>query len=203
MLFPPAAHSSIGATLAPMREDSPPDVAADRRTTADDWLPDAYELLRVLAGRALRRERASATLQPTLLVHEAYLRLAAGESRARFPDREEFLAAAGRALREVLVDHARRRDAAKRGGRWSRVTLSRPDLAAPAPALDLLDLEEALGELRADHARAARVVESRVFGGLTIEETATLLAVSPRTVNLDWRFARAWLDRRLRPEEDE
>ncbi len=184
-----------------MNEHTPTSARAGPRTTADDWLPDVYELLRGLAGRALRRERTSATLQPTLLVHEAYLRLRA-DPQQRFQDREQFLAAAGRALRQVLVDHSRRRDAAKRGGRWSRVTLAWPDLARPDRELDLLDLEEALGDLGSDHARAARVVELRVFGGLTIEETAAILGVSPRSVNLDWRFARAWLDRRLWPESD-
>ncbi len=168
-------------------------------TTADDWMPEVYDALRSLAGRALRRERTSPTLQPTLLVHEAYLRVAAGGRGRRF-ERDAFLAAAARALREVLVDHARRRDAAKRGGRWSRVTLTGRDPELPAPALDLLDLEEALAALERDHSRASRVVVLRVFGGLTVDEAAAVLGVSPRSVNLDWRFARAWLDERLRPE---
>lgn len=187
--------------------DRPNDAGEETGTTARDWMPDVYEMLRSLAGRSLRRERSSPTLQPTLLVHETYLRLTTGDGDVRFPDRDRFLAAAARALREVLVDHARRRDARKRGGSWSRVTLAQADLAQNgskhrAAGIDLLDLEEALNDLRVDHPRAAQVVELRIFGGLTIEEMASAVGISARSVNLDWRFARAWLDERLRPAPD-
>jgi len=161
-----------------------------RRT--DDWLPVVYECLHQLAELALRDERRGHTLQPTALVHEAYVRLRTGP-RVQWNDRVHFLAVASRVVREVLVDHARRKRAAKRGGGWKRVTLAAADGDAAARELDLLDLEDALQRLGHSHGRAARVVELRFFGGLTIPEIAAELGTSPRTVDNDWHFARAWL----------
>lgn len=155
------------------------------------WLPLVYDCVHRLAERALARERAAHSLQPTLLVHEAWLRLSAGADQEI--DRPRFMAVAARVIREVLVDHARGRNAQKRGASWSRITLSSPALAGDDRGLDLLALEDALRALAAEHERAARVVEVRFFGGLTVAEVARELEVSTRTVELDWRFARAWL----------
>jgi len=155
---------------------------------------DLYDVLRDLAESYLARERQGHTLQPTALVHEAFLRLA--ETGARLNDDDAFRALAATVMRRVLVDSARARRARKRGGGWSRVSLEGVvDHARPGP--DVLELDEALRALADEHARAARVVELRFYGGLGVEPVATLLGVSPRTVELDWSFARAWLLRRL------
>ncbi len=161
---------------------------------ADAYLPQVYEQLHALAEAFLRRERPDHTLQPTALVHEAYLRLA-DQDRARWNDASHFQATAATMIRRILVDHARGHKAAKRGGHWHRVTLS--DRAEGGPDVDLLELEEALLELAALDERQARVVELRFFGGLGIKATGASLGVSPRTVDGDWRLARAWLHRRL------
>ena len=154
--------------------------------------PILYGELRRQAGRYMRRERRSHTLQPSGLVNEAYLRLA-GSPDLDWHDRAHFFAIAARVMRQVLVDHARRRRAAKREG--CHVTLE--DADAPAAPLELLDLEDALKELVALDPRQARVVELRFFGGLDVEETAGVLGLSPRTVKREWQTARAWLQHRL------
>lgn len=162
----------------------------------DALLPQIYDELRVLATYALRGEREAATLRPTALAHEAYLRLAA---QTRFTPRDggHLLAVASQLMRRVLVDHARERRAQKRGGGAVRVSLG-PDLAAPSgPDVDLLDLDAALGELEAVDPRKARVVEMLYFAGYTLGETAATLEVSTKTVQRDWEFARAWLFDRL------
>jgi RNA polymerase sigma factor (TIGR02999 family) len=141
----------------------------------------------------MRRERRHHSLQPTGLVHEAYLRLA-GSPDLAWHSRAQFFAIAARVMRQVLVDHARRRRAAKREG--CRVTLTEDAAPAAAP-LDVLDLEEALTELAALDPRQARVVELRYFAGLDVEETAEALGLSARTVKREWQTARAWLQRRL------
>jgi RNA polymerase sigma factor (TIGR02999 family) len=151
-----------------------------------------YGELRRQAGRYMRRERPGHTLQPSGLVHEAFLRLA-GSPGLDWQSRGQFFAIAARVMRQVLVDHARRRGAAKRAG-W-HVTLDEGD-AATVP-LDVLDLERALEELVALDPRQARVVELRFFGGLDVDETAQLLGLSPRTVKREWQTARAWLQHRL------
>ena len=151
-----------------------------------------YPELRALADRQLRGERADHTLQPTALVNEAYLRIS-GIERMDWQDRAHFVHMAARVMREVLVDHARRRLAAKRdGGR--QVTLTGLDLAAPeAGGVDALALDAALARLEQLDPEKARVVELRYFGGLTIEETAQAMASSPATVKRQWQAARAWL----------
>lgn len=156
-----------------------------------------YGDLRRIARRQLWRERIGHTLQPTALAHEAYLKLAEQE-RVEWRGRTHFLAVASLAMRRILVSQARERAAAKRGGGALRVTLD-PELALGERDLDLADLDEALEDLAKADLRAARVVELRFFGGLTIEETAEALGVSPATVKVDWSLARSWLYRRLTP----
>jgi RNA polymerase sigma factor (TIGR02999 family) len=151
-----------------------------------------YSELRRQAGRYMRRERRSHTLQPSGLVNEAYLRLA-GSPDLDLHDRAHFFAIAARVMRQVLVDHARRRRAAKREG--VHVTLG--DADAAAVPLEVLDLEKALQELAVLDPRQARVVELRFFGGLDVEETADALGLSARTVKREWQTARAWLQHRL------
>jgi RNA polymerase sigma factor (TIGR02999 family) len=144
----------------------------------------------------MRRERREHTLQPTALVHEAYLRLV-DQTRVAWEDRGHFFGIAARVMRQVLVDHARRRRAARRGGDALRITLAPDAGLGPGPATDVLELHELLDALAALDPRGARVVELRVFGGLTTAETAELLGVSKRTVDDDWAVAKMWLGRRL------
>jgi RNA polymerase sigma factor (TIGR02999 family) len=153
-----------------------------------------YDELRSMARYHLSRERADHTVQPTALVHEVYLRLA---HQPGAQQREQFLALASRVMRRVLIDHARRRRSAKRGDAPCRITLAE-DVAIVTPNLDLLALDEALGQLQEMDPRQARIVEMRVFGGLTVEEIAAVLEVSARTIKREWVMARAWLQLRLR-----
>lgn len=164
-------------------------------TSPRQLFPLVYRELHLLAERWMRRERAGHTLQATALVHEAYLRLSGWEGEYR--DREHFYAVAIRAIRQVLVNHAASRRAMRRGGDRQRVPL-REDLALiDEPGLDLLALDELLGQLEQLHERQARVVELRFFGGLSVDEAARILGCSPRTVDADWTVARAWLRARL------
>jgi len=158
-----------------------------------------YEELRVLAARLMRGERAGHTLQATSLVHEAYLRLVDSKD-VRPENRAHFFGIAARAMRQILVDHARRRAAEKRGGGLDRITLTDGVAGAEDRAYELLELEEALERYAAVDARAARVVELRLFGGLTGDEVATVLGVSRRTADGDWAMARMWLTRELSGE---
>ena len=172
----------------------------------DRLVPLVYDELREMAGRYLRRERPDHTLQPTALVHEAYLKLV-DQTSARWTNREQFFAIAAQAMRRILVDHARGHDARKRGGDVVKVPLAGADGAEGAPPgavpseppreVDLVDLDEALRELAAFDPDLVRVVELRYFAGLTIEETAAATGVSPATVKREWAAARAWLFRRL------
>lgn len=168
--------------------------------TLDQLLPLVYDELRQLAHRHLARERVGHTLRTTALVHEAYLRLVDDERVTR-RGRGYFFAAAGRAMRRVLIDHARRRNAAKRGGAQSNRSLDEGMAATDPFAAELLDLNDALERLEALNTRHARVVECRYFAGLSVGETAAALGVSPRTVKSDWALARAWLYRTLREDE--
>ena len=157
---------------------------------------EAYDELRRLAGGALAKQRADHTLQPTGLVHEAWVRLSnAGDVRVN--DREHFLATAALAMRQILVEAARRRHAAKRGGAARRLTLTGKDLGETGDVLDVLELHDALERLASHHPRQARLVELRFFGGLEVDEAARVLDISKRTAATDWRFARAWLAERL------
>lgn len=167
-------------------------------------LPQVYDELRRLAGSYMQREAAGHTLQPTALLHEAFFKLVASDSTTAgakaFRSREHFIGVAANAMRQVLVDHARRRHADKRGAQWMRITLDPSadgDAGASISHDELLALHEALETLATKHQRLARVVELRYFGGLTIRETADVLAVSHTTVEDDWSLAKAWLAREL------
>lgn len=169
----------------------------------DALLPLVYDELRRQAARALQREAGGHTLQATALVHEAYLRLV-DQRPAAWEGRTQFFGIAARLIRQVLVDAARTRMAAKRGGEARRLTLGalERDGAAPddgADGVDLLALDDALERLAALDPLPARVVELRYFAGLTIEETARALGVSPATVKREWAVARGWLRRELAP----
>jgi RNA polymerase sigma factor (TIGR02999 family) len=162
----------------------------------DELMPLVYKELRRLAARYLRSERRNHTLQPTALVNEAYLCLAAQDG-LRFLNRAHFLAIAANTMRRVLVDHARERGALKRGGDRRQVTL-RSSIRIDDRDVDLLALDEALTRLAVFDAMGSRVVELRFFGGLTLSETAEALKISPATVKRLWTSARAWLFRELR-----
>lgn len=174
--------------------------AAGSDSAVDRILPLVYEELRRLAQARLAAERADHTLQATALVHEAYLRLV-DQRQAGWNDRAHFLALAATAIRRVLVDHARRKLAVKRGGQVERLSLTVAEIAdAPRQELDLVDLDAALVELAARKPDHAQVIELRFFGGLTAAEAAEVLQVTERTIERRWRFARAWLYRRLEGE---
>ena len=162
----------------------------------DRLAPLVYDELRRQARRQLHGERAGHTLQPTALVHEAFLRLVE-QRRAQWQNREQFFAVASRAMRRVLVDHARARMAAKRGDGQTLVALDEARAPSASPGVDVLALDRALDRLAGLDPRQARVVELRYFGGLTAPETAAALDVSLATVNRDWAMARAWLFREL------
>jgi len=162
---------------------------------SDALAPLIYEELHRVATALMRRERDGHTLQPTALVHDAYLRLA-GQRGMAWQGRAHFFGVAAKAMRRILVDHARRRDAVKRDG-GDRVTLDDALLADSARPLELMALDDALRQLGEHHARSAQVVELRFFGGLEIEEVAQVLGVGRATAVRDWTFARAFLQRAL------
>ena len=156
-------------------------------------LPMVYAELRALAGAYFRRDGAGHTLQPTAVVHEAFLKLVGSETPS-WESRAHFLAVASKAMRQVLTDHARRKRAAKRGGQRKRLTLSGLEGTPPAESeIDLLALEDALGKLAELAPRQARIVEMRFFAGLGTKDVAHVLGVSTRTVDREWRVARAFL----------
>jgi RNA polymerase sigma factor (TIGR02999 family) len=161
----------------------------------DRLLPILYTELRAIAGHHMRGERPDHTLQPTALVHEAFLKLV-GRSPEHFEDRAHFLRAASQAMRRVLVDYARARTAAKRSGDL-RVTLDEAIAGRDDRIIDLLVLDDAMTRLSAAEPRWARVVELRVFGGLEVPEVAAALGISPATAKRDWQFAKGWLAREL------
>lgn len=167
----------------------------------DRLIPLVYQELKRIAHRQLLREEPGQTLHTTDLVHEAYLRLV-DQAQLTRRGRAYFFAAAARAMRQVLIDRARRRRAAKRGGGERDVDLDAATIAVDAFAERLLDLDAALDELARLSPRQARVLECRYFGGLSVEDTAEALEVSPRTVKYDWALARAWLHRVLRQGND-
>lgn len=154
-----------------------------------------YEELRRMARNHMRREVAGHTLQATALVNEACLRLMDGGTD--WQNRRHFFGAAAEAMRRVLVDHARRRNAEKRGGGLQRVTFTNLDLGIPGADVDILALEDALEKLATESPRLVRLVELRFFAGLSIEEAAAAMDLSPATIKRDWSFARAWLLERL------
>ncbi|VTS06250.1 ECF-type sigma factor [Tuwongella immobilis] len=160
----------------------------------DEFFRAVYDDLRRLADRFLDGERVHHTLQPTALVHEAYLRLFCGGTREPISaDREVFFRTAARAMRQILVDSARRKRSAKRGGGAAQIMVDPAELTAPQASEDLLALHEALERLAESAPVAAEVVSLRYFGGLTVDEAAAILGVSPRTAANHWAYARAWL----------
>jgi RNA polymerase sigma factor (TIGR02999 family) len=166
----------------------------------DRLLPLVYEELKRIAARQLQQERPHHTLQPTALVHEAYLRMIQLR-QIHWRDHQHFCGVAAHVIRRVLVDHERSRRTAKRGKGLQRLTLQEPVCTyAGTSEYDLLAVNEALDTLETLNPRHARIVELRFFAGLTIEETAAVLALSPATVKIDWRMARAWLRSRLTSE---
>ena len=191
---PPRAAGGGDVTVLLRRLRGGDDAALDR------LLPLVYDELRAAARRALAREQVGHTLHATELVHEAYFKLAGGAGAAvGWQDRAHFFAVAARAMRQVLVEHARRRLADKRGGGAAHVTLGRADAAATTGDEALLALDEALERLGAAQPRLRALVEQRFFAGLSERETAAVLGVGERTVQRDWARARAWLYRELYP----
>jgi RNA polymerase sigma factor (TIGR02999 family) len=173
---------------------------------ADQLLPLVYDELRKLARQKLAQEKPGQTLEPTALVHEAYVRLVAsprcepGESapgEPRWDSRRHFFAAAAEAMRRILVENARRKRSRKRGGSMARQDLDAERLAAPEPPEDLLALDEALDKLTATDRSAAELVQLRYFAGLTLPQAAEALGISPRTADRLWAYARAWLHREI------
>jgi RNA polymerase sigma factor (TIGR02999 family) len=216
--FTPEAASPGNATAGPMTASAhcgrpqrgvcSPDMGGDvtqildalahgDAQAADQLWPLVYDELRRLATSKLRGEAPGQTLQPTALVHEAYLRLVGSEPESGWAGRGHFFAAAAEAMRRILVERARRRQARKRGGGLSRADLDLDGLAALQRSEDLIALDEALTKLAARDPRKAKLVEMRFFAGLTLDETAAALDISPATADRDWAFARAWLYREL------
>jgi RNA polymerase sigma factor (TIGR02999 family) len=166
----------------------------------DRLLPVIYDECKRIAARQLRRERPDHTLAPTALVHELYLRLV-DQRRASWESRAQFFGVAAKLMRRVLVDYARARHAAKRGGAAIFVPLDAAEReGADAAIADILAIDEALERLAVRDADQLRIVELRFFGGLTVEETAHVIGRSPRTVKREWRMAKAWLHRELQPQ---
>lgn len=166
------------------------------RSALDKLLPLVYSELRRLAQSYLRRNRDLSMLQPTMLVHEAYLKLI-NQAQTTWQNRAQFFGLAAKIMRDLLVDHARRARASKRGGGNYSLSLSEADRVGQQQNPDLLALDEAMTELAAIKPRHCQIIEMRFFAGLTIEETAEVLNISHATVERDWSFARAWLYKRL------
>ena len=175
-------------------------MAEDERQSLDSLLPLVYKELRRLAAGYLRREKPGQTLQPTALVHEAYMRLMK-DRPDRWQNRAHFCAIAAHSMRQILIERARARGALKRGGADRRVTLDEALVAGGEQSFDILALDAALEKLAALDAEQARLVELRFFGGLTVEETAEAMSISPATVKRHWAIARAWLYAEMKANE--
>ena len=191
MAHDPARHLTQEDTtriLADLGEGDP--------TAAERLLPLVYDELRALARAYFRKQAPGLTLQPTALVHEAYLRLI-GDQDAQYRGRAHFMAVAATAMRQILIDRARRQKSAKHGGGHDRITLNDRAAAAEERDVDVLALDGVLRRLAELDQRKSKVVEMRFFGGLSIEETALALNIARSTVTEDWRFARAWVLREL------
>jgi RNA polymerase sigma factor (TIGR02999 family) len=180
----PSSSNPVTELLARWRSG---DVAA-----RDALVPLVYDELRRIARRCLSTERNSHTLQPTALVHEAYMRLARHNS-IEWQDRAHFFAQAARMMRQILVDHARKRMAGKRGGKNITLVLDEALAASKGPVLDVLALDDAMERLASLDPRQCQIVELRFFGGLSIEETAEVMNISPATTKREWATARVWL----------
>jgi RNA polymerase sigma factor (TIGR02999 family) len=162
---------------------------------AEELLPAVYDELRRLAADKLRRESPGQTLQPTALVHEAYMRLVVNDPSREWAGRTHFLAASAEAMRHILVDRARQKRSEKRGGGRRRIEFREEALAAPEDSDEVLAVHDALDALAAVDADAADVVKLRYFAGMSIDQTAQALKISPRSVDRLWSYARAWLQR--------
>jgi RNA polymerase sigma factor (TIGR02999 family) len=160
---------------------------------ANDLLPLVYQELRRLAAYKMSQEAPGQTLQPTALVHEAWLRLTGNDAQAQFANRAHFFAAAAEDMRRILIERARRKSAGKRGGDWQRIDLDKVDVAAEADDDTLLLVNAALEKLASEDAKAAEIAKLRFFGGLTLEEAGQVMGVTERTANRYWAFARVWL----------
>jgi RNA polymerase sigma factor (TIGR02999 family) len=185
-------HEDVTGLLVAWRDGNP--------QALDELIPIVYAELRRIARQRLRGERSGHSLQPTALTHEAFLRLF-GARQVDWQDRAHFFAVASQLMRRILVEHARNRGAAKRGGGATRVTLDEVDAPAESADVDVVALHEALARLEAVDPRQSRIVELRYFGGLSIEETAEVLGASPATIKRDWRVAKLWLRRALEDEK--
>ncbi|HEY9431841.1 MAG TPA: sigma-70 family RNA polymerase sigma factor [Blastocatellia bacterium] len=189
---------------------SPPNEITERliawgagdRAALDQLLPVVYQELRRMAGNYLRQENSGHTLQPTALVHEAWLRLI-DQARVDWRNRAQFFGVAAQMMRRILVDHAKAKHREKRGGDAVKLSLDDVINLSRERAADLIALDDALDELTRVDERKSRVVELRYFGGFTIEEIAQILEVSPETVMRDWKLAKAWLYQQIRQEADE
>jgi len=168
------------------------EVTKGNQRALERLIPLIYDELHRLAARCMRQERADHTLQPTALVHEAYLRLV-GKRTVNWESRAHFFAAAAQLMRHILIDHAKHHLRAKRGGEHRKVSLDEALLFSEDKSAELVALDESLARLANIDPRQSRIVELRYFGGLTIEETAKILDVSPKTVKRDWTVAKAWL----------
>ncbi len=166
----------------------------------DKLMPVVYDELRRQASNYLRRERPGHTLQTTALVHEAYLRLI-DQKDMRWQNRAQFFGIAAQLMRRILVDHARAKHRAKRGGGDLRMTLNEETTIAKSRSVDLIALDEALSRLAQIDSQQSKIVEVRFFGGLNVEETAEVLRISPATVKRDWSVAKAWLHREISGEQ--
>ena len=166
------------------------------KAALDELIPLVYDELRKLAASHLRRKPGAHTLQATALVHEAYVRLA-DQSSISMQHRAQFFGLAAKVMRDILVDHARKRLAAKRGGDQLRLSLSQAERFGHKPEVELLALDDALNQLASTNPQHSRVIELRFFGGLTIDETADVMNLSHATTERYWSFARAWLRREL------
>jgi len=167
----------------------------------DELMPLVHSELRRLAGRYLRHEPRNGTLQPTALVHDAFIRLVQ-QNKVSFQNRAQFYGLCATIMRNILVERARARKAAKRSGGWYRISISKADRIDTKPDLDVVAVDEALNKLATIRPRAAQIVELRFFAGLTVEETGEALRISRATVEREWSFAQAWLKRELRESSD-
>ena len=176
------------------------DLQDGRPEAADQLLPLIYDQLRAIAQQRMNEERAGHTLQATALVHEAYVRLVGNESVA-WQSRAHFFTAAVEAMRRILIDHARRRGAVKRGGDWRRTALNVTSFSVEENLDSFLALDEAILRLEDEDAKSAQVVRLRFYAGLSVEQTAEVLDLSPRTVKREWTYARTWLLRYLERDD--
>ncbi len=171
-------------------------LASGQRGAVEEIMPVLYKELRRIAGGYMRRERPGHTLQTTALVNEAYLRLAGGQ-QLQWQDRAHFFALSARVMRRILVDHARSRGYLKHGGAVRRASLDEAMVLAQGRERELVELDDALTDLAKIDVRKAQVVEMRFFAGLSVDETAAVLRVSPQTVARDWKLSKTWLTRQM------